>query len=101
VADLHPDHLMLLALARQAVAAEEGPLWKSDVQEALAVHGDACDALWSELRRQLDVQDGKVPVLEHPSVKQKALARQMRRSIIIACQNAVEEALENLEYDHG
>ena len=43
----------------------------------------------------------KVPVLEHPSVKQKALARQMRRSIIIACQNAVEEALENLEYDHG
>lgn len=100
MADLHPDHLMLLALARRAVEAETGPLWKNDAPEACAVHGAACDALWDELRRQLTVQDGKVPVLEHPSVKQKALARRMRRTIITTCQVAIEGALADLEYEH-
>lgn len=99
--DLHQDHLMLLSLARRAIEAESGYRWRTDVEDAVAIHGAACDALWGELRRQLDVQDGKVPVLKHPSVQHKELAQRMRGSIIAACQNAIEEALTNLEYEHG
>jgi hypothetical protein len=92
--------MALLSLARCAINAEAGPLWKKDVEEAVTIYGAACDALWNELRRQLDVQDGKVPVLEHPSVQQKALAQRMRGTIITACRSAIEEALSNLEYEH-
>lgn len=95
--DLSPDHLHLLALASRAISAESGPLYKSDAEEACAIHGAACDALWDELRRQIDAQDGKIPVLEHPSVKQQRLSRQMRSTIIATCTAAVEQALSELE----
>ena len=98
--DLHPDHLHLLALARRAITAESGPLWKSDTEQACAVHVAACDALWDELRRQIDAQDGKIPTLEHPSVKQLRLAQRMRSAILTACTVAVEQALSDLEYYH-
>lgn len=99
MADLSTDHLHLLALARRAISAESGQLWKSEPEEACAIHATACDALWDELRRQIDAQDGKIPVLEHPSVKQLRLAKRMRSTILTACTAAVEQALSDLEYD--
>lgn len=99
MADLSPDHLHLLALARRAISANTGALWKADPEEACAIHGAACDALWDELHRQIDAQDGKVPVLEHPSVKQLRLAKQMRGAILTACTAAVEQALADLEHN--
>lgn len=96
--DMHPDHLHLLALARRAIASEAGPLWKTDSEEAMAQHGAACDALWDELRRQVDLQDGKIPVLEHPSVQQIVLAKRMRATIIAACAAAVEQALDEVRF---
>lgn len=95
MADLAPDHMHLLALARSAIEAEQGPIWRKDPEEAVGLHTEACNALWSELRRQIDAQDGKVPVLEHPTVKQRELARRMKRQIIAACIVAVEGALED------
>lgn len=92
------DHLHLLELARRALDAESGPLWRSDPEEANERHGAACDALWDELRRQVDLQDGKVRVLEHPSVKQRALAKRMRGTILAACQAAIEQALDEVEF---
>lgn len=96
--DLSPDHLHLLALARRAVDAEAGPLWRNDPEEACDRHGAACDALWDELRRQVDLQDGKVPMLEHPSVQQIVLAKRMRATILAACNAAVEQALEEVRF---
>lgn len=94
---LSEGHMALLALARRAIEAESGPIWKTDVEEACAIHGAACSALWDELQRQIDMQDGKVPVLEHPSVKARKLAKRMRRDILAACQSAIEQALDEMD----
>lgn len=94
--DLADDHLRILSLARAALkAADDRALWKN-TERGAAVHGAACDALWDELARQVDINDGKIPVLEHPSVKQVNLAKRMRSDIIAAVQNATAEALDNL-----
>lgn len=97
MSDLHPNHMALLALARRAIDAEAGPLWRTDPQEACARHAAACDALWEELRRQIDLQDGKVPVLEHPTVKARKMAKRMRKEIVAACMDAIEQALDDVE----
>ncbi|AGT09087.1 hypothetical protein [Paracoccus aminophilus] len=93
-----PDHMHLLALARRALDAEPGPIWKTDPEEAVKRHGAVCNAVWDELRRQIEAQDGKVPVLEHPSVKQKALAKRMRANILAACKGAIDQALDEVEF---
>lgn len=97
--DIEDDHVRLLALARRAIVAESGRLWTTSPMEAVERHGAACDELWSELRRQIDLADGKVPVLELPSKQKQRLARRMRREIVAAVQGAVEEALEDLDLD--
>jgi hypothetical protein len=94
---LAEDHLTLLALAKAAIAAEQGPLWKTDVEAAADVHGAACNAVWDELRRQIDISEGRIPVIEHPGRKQLALARRMRAEILTTVQCAVEDAIASLE----
>lgn len=96
-AQLHPDHMHLLTLARAAIDAEHGITWKTSPSEAVEIHGSACDALWDELRRQVAMQDGGIPVIEHPSVKQKKLALRMRREIVATVQNAITDALEDMD----
>lgn len=94
------DHTRLLALARAAMQArDDAKLWKLTPEEAAEIHGAHCDALWDELERQVVVADGRVPVLEHPTVKQRRLARQMRTEILAAVQGAVCEAIDDI--DHG
>jgi hypothetical protein len=92
------DHLQLLALARRVIEAETGPLWTESPIAACERHGAACDAFWSELRRQVDAQAGAVPVLEHPSVIQRKLAYRMRREIVSIVNNAIEDALDNMDF---
>lgn len=104
MADLSPDHMHILALARSAIEAESGPLWRKDPTEAVEIHAAACSAVWDELRRQIDAQDGRVPVLEHPSVKQRAMAARMRSQIVETCLAAIERALNEMPFegaDHG
>lgn len=47
----------ILRLAQAAFKAERSRLWKTDIDAAFAAHGEACDALWAELERQLIVRD--------------------------------------------
>ena len=95
--DLSEDHVRLLALARRAIDAEKCKTWKTSIMEAVETHGAACDALWAELRRQIEEQDGAVPVLEHPSVARKRLAYRMRREIVATVQTAIEDALSDMD----
>lgn len=97
MADLSDDHMRLLALARRAINAENGVSWKTSPMEAVERHGAACDALWSELRRQVDEQDGAVPVLDHPTVTQKKLAYRMRQQIVSTVNAAIEDALSDMD----
>lgn len=96
---LNPDHLHLLALARRALEANSGPLRKTDSEEAIQRHGAACDALWGELQRQVNLQDGNVPILEHPCVKHIWLATQMRATILAACRGAIKQALDEVSLE--
>lgn len=50
----HDDLECILQLARVARDASNSLAWKTDIDGAFEVHGDACDALWAELNRQLD-----------------------------------------------
>jgi hypothetical protein len=86
----------LLALARRAIEAETGVTWKTTPMEAVERHGAACDALWTELRRQVDEQDGAVPVLD-PAVAKKMLAYRMRQDIVATVNAAIEDALSDMD----
>ncbi len=66
----------------------------------MAHHGACCDALWDELRRQVDIHSGVIPAIEHPALKQRALAKRLRGDIVRACQDAINHALENLVFEH-
>ncbi len=98
IADIEDDHIRLLALARMAIAAESGPEWRCDVLSASDKHGAACDAVWRELRRQVDLQDGVIPTLEHPARQAQKLAKRMRSEIVATVQSAVEEALDDFTF---
>lgn len=95
--DLHPDHERLLALAKAALVARDNrALWTRSIREGAAEHGAACDALWTEIERQVTVQDGRIPTLEHPSVRHKRMVRQMRSEIVARVQDALSDALDCL-----
>ena len=95
--DLHPDHLRLLAFAKAAIRArDDRALWKRSALEGAELHGAACDALWNELENQVFEQDGRIAVLEHPSVRHKRMVRQMRSEIIAVVQASLEKALDAL-----
>ena len=97
-ADISDDHTRLLALARAVFQArDDAKLWKRSPDEAIETHGARCDALWAELERQVVAADGGVPVLDHPTVRQRKLARQMRSQIVATVQQAVVEALDDIE----
>jgi hypothetical protein len=98
--DLSPDHLHLLALARAALAARDDKrMWKERPRHACEIHASACDAVWDELERQVQIAAGIVPVLEHPSATMIRRAKQMRGDIVAAALNGIETALERLERD--
>ena len=59
------DHAHLLALAKRCFAAETGAIWRTSPEDAVDVHSAACDALWEELRRQVELADGKIPRFVH------------------------------------
>lgn len=97
MADLSPDHASLLALARVAIQARDNhTAWRKDFAHAAEIHCAACDAVWEELERQLQIAEGLVPVLEHPNVKKQRIAMQLRSEIVNAVMSAIEEAMEDI-----
>lgn len=99
MADLHPDHQRLLELAQAAFLARDNrALWRQNNMKAAEEHGFYCDALWEELTRQIEAQSGKIPVLEHPSVKRRKMVANMRREIVATAQAAIHDALDELAH---
>ena len=97
MADLHPDHLAILTLANAALQArDDRTAWSKCVSHAAEIHGVACDAVWEELERQVALQDGRVPVAEHPSVKQKRMIANLRSEIVNVALASIEEAMNDL-----
>lgn len=94
---LHPDHLMLLSLTVNAMTTrDDRMLWTHNLDSAAAKHGAACEALWDELERQVAVQQGRIPVIDHPSVKYRNMVARWRREIVAVTQDALMGALNDL-----
>ena len=97
MADLHPDHLAILMLAKAALAArDDRTAWKKGVAHAAEIHGAACNAVWEELERQVSLQDGRIPVAEHPRVKEQRMVAQLRTEIVNVALASIEEAMSEL-----
>jgi hypothetical protein len=95
--ELHPDHMRLLELAQAAFQARDNRhLWRQNTMKAAEEHGFYCDALWDELGRQVGLQDGLIPVLEHPSVKARRMVADLRREIVMTALSGIEQALDDL-----
>lgn len=53
---LAPDHDKILRLARNALIARDNKaFWKADAEAACHFHGIACDELWNEVERQVNL----------------------------------------------
>lgn len=95
--DLHPDHLAILALAKAAIQArDDRTAWRKGIANAAEAHGVACDAVWDELERQIELQHGRIPVLEHPSVKKLRMIANLRSEIVNTALAAIEDALADI-----
>jgi hypothetical protein len=99
IADIVDDHTRVLALARLAIALETGDLWGKDPEHAADRHGSACDALWRELRRLVEMADGQVPVLKHPSVEAQEFAYRVRSQLRDVVGAAVDDAVQNFQFE--
>lgn len=85
--ELAEDHLLILALAKDALAAESSKLWGVNSEEACVRHGEACDRVWVELKRQLQIYSDVValePVIPSArqitqSLREQAVARLKER----------------------
>lgn len=80
---LHPDHLKLISLAQAALKArDDRARWQANGTNAAEEHGAACEAVWDELERQVTIQDGRIPTIEHPTVRYRRMVAQMRGEIV-------------------
>ena len=90
------DHILDLVAEERRLA--NAPGWKVADHEVIEAHGAACDALWKELYRLLDMRD---PAFMGRRVRtqedlrrsvQTALARQLKESL----PQLIEEAIDAL-----
>lgn len=71
-----PDDLAhILSLAKHAIAMESSPIWKTDAEEAMRLHGEACEAVWAELKRQVQMAGQDVPPPPPSPTKQVEMMR--------------------------
>lgn len=93
----HPDHLAILTLAKDALRArDDRTAWREGISHAAEIHGAACNAVWEELERQVCLQDGRIPAIEHPRVKQQRMIMNLRTEIVNTAMLAIESALVDL-----
>lgn len=89
------DHLLLLALAKDALQYENGFAWKIDAYEASRVYGERCDRVWAELRRQLAERgDIALPHIPPPIADQTlGIRRELKQLLIERLPELIEEAI--------
>lgn len=77
------DHERILQLGRRARDLADGPSWKFNTGDAVEAHGEACEAMWDEIYRQLDNRNAeglpvvapKMPPDPRKEIKKQIIAR--------------------------
>lgn len=94
---IEDDLTRVLALARAALKArDDAEAYCRSPEKQLGLHSVCCDNLWSELERLVQLDDGRIPVLEHPAAKERRIAKNIRRQVIAEILNCAEERLEQV-----
>lgn len=83
----------LLSLVARERAARNSPLWKTDVDEAVSEHGDACDAVWDELYRLLD---GTPTKPHNPDTIKRDIKRELKKDLKASLGGMVDQLVDDL-----
>jgi hypothetical protein len=93
--EIADDFDRVLALALRALTArDDGEAWARAPEKQIGHHAACCDALWDELERLLQIRAGITPVLEHPALRERRIAKQIRGYIIAEILEVARERLE-------
>jgi hypothetical protein len=94
--DLDELTFLLSLVARERAARNNTTLWKMNLDAAVEEHGEACEAVWSELYRMLD----RIPVAaakpSRPEVIKQGLKRDMKRELKSALRNVIDQMVDDL-----
>jgi len=86
----------ILGLAARVRVAENSPNWKSNTGEANEVHGEACEAMWAELYRVLDIRSSSGQPVKPPTPddQQKKIKKKLLDELRIELPAAVKKILD-------
>ena len=97
IADIDDDLTRVLALARAALAArDDAAAWCRSPELQIGHHAACCDNLWQELERLVDQANGAVPVIEHPTLKERRIAKRIRAAVVAEVLSCAEDRLDQI-----
>ena len=92
--DISDDHQRILALAKAVFTArDDAARWTQSPENQLGHHDACCQALWDELERLVEINDGKVPTLENPAERERRIAKNISIGVISEILDIAKERL--------
>lgn len=93
--EIQDDLQRVLALANRALSArDDAAAWSRSPEKQIGHHGACCDALWAELERLLQIKSGTIPSIEHPAMRERRIAKDIRGRIIAEILEIARDRLE-------
>jgi len=93
--EIHDDLQRVLALAKRALMArDDAAAWSQAPEKQIGHHGACCDALWDELERLVQIHDGITPAIEHPALRERRIAKEIRGRIVSEILEIARDRLE-------
>lgn len=93
--EIHDDLQRVLALAKRALTArDDAAAWSRAPEKQIGHHGACCDALWDELERLVQIHDGITPSIEHPALRERRIAKEIRGRIVSEILEIARDRLE-------
>lgn len=93
--EIHDDLQRVLALAKRALTArDDAAAWSRAPEKQIGHHGACCDALWDELERLVQIHDGITPAIEHPALRERRIAKEIRGRIVSEILEIARDRLE-------
>ena len=93
--DIDDDLQRIFALAKRALQArDDAAAWQHSPERQIGHHGACCDALWAELERLVQVHEGITPAIEHPAMRERRIAKEIRGRVIAEILEIARDRLE-------
>lgn len=97
-------HTRILVLAKVALAAEKSAAWKTDIETAAEIHGEACRAMWAEISRQLSEIPAPMSAAwpsaeELNGAAKRRMMKAARKNIAAAVKHAIDQVMNDFAND--